>query len=220
MVDWYRQTAWNKEIEEFFFKKLARARKESRAQYLKIQAIELIGTKQLTLLDAAEMLIQKLFNDYPDNRIDRSASLNALGDIYKLKGNLILSLDYYKRALDYEEIFPNVITHAYLYFAELVIKLKKEEFYSIAESTILNRKGPDSPFPIERYESYSFLSIINFLKGDHNKAFDFADLAELSASAKISDFRNHKNLGVVAKREIWIDDLVAYYKIESNRDKK
>ena len=78
MSDWFRQTNWNKEIEEHFFEKLARARKESRAQYLKIQAIELIETKNPTVLCAAEMLIQKLLNDYPENKIDRTQCFLSL----------------------------------------------------------------------------------------------------------------------------------------------
>ena len=44
MSDWYRQKSWAKIEEEYFFTKLGRARKEGRAQYLKIQAIELVET--------------------------------------------------------------------------------------------------------------------------------------------------------------------------------
>ncbi|MCD6012091.1 MAG: Tetratricopeptide repeat protein [Flavipsychrobacter sp.] len=218
MADWYRQTGWSIEIEEYFFRKLARARKESRAQYLKIQAVTLVGTRQPISLDAAEMLLQKLLNDYPDDRIERSQCLSSLGDIYTLKGNLPLALDYYKKAIDYEEIFPNVITPAYLSFAELVIKLKRQEFYSLAELTILNRQGSSSPFPIERYESYSFLSIFHFLKGNCSKAIEFATLAEQSASAPNSDLRYNKNLGIVSNREKWIDDLIAYHRNKAETD--
>jgi hypothetical protein len=42
MSDWYRQKTWSKSQEEYFFQKLGRARKDGRAQYLKVQAIELI----------------------------------------------------------------------------------------------------------------------------------------------------------------------------------
>jgi tetratricopeptide (TPR) repeat protein len=209
--DWFRQTSWSTEIEEHFFKKLAHARKESRAQYLKIQAIELIETRRSTALDAAEMLVQKLLNDYPDNKIDRSQSFQSLGDIYKLRGDFVLSLDYYKRALDHEQIYPNVKTQAYLDFSEIVIKLEKQEVYSFIQLIILDRVK-NSPFPLEKYRSYSFLSIINFRKGNYDEAIEFSALAEESASAKTISLRYHRDLGVVIKREKWLDELITYYK--------
>ena len=48
MAEWYRRKSWTKTDEEEFFAKLARARKDGRAQYLKIQAIELVETEDKT----------------------------------------------------------------------------------------------------------------------------------------------------------------------------
>ena len=93
MTDWYRKTTWTKEDEEYFFAKLARARKDGRAQYLKLQAATLIGTKDLALMGIAEMLLLKLLSDYPDNRIEKSISLKLLGDIYMFRGNFQKSDD-------------------------------------------------------------------------------------------------------------------------------
>ena len=45
MADWYRRKTWTKTDEEEYFAKLGRARKDGRAQYLRVQAIELIETK-------------------------------------------------------------------------------------------------------------------------------------------------------------------------------
>ena len=59
MADWYRCKTWSKTDEENFFIKLNRAKKDNRAQYLKIQAVELVETKDLKLLDFAETLLQK-----------------------------------------------------------------------------------------------------------------------------------------------------------------
>jgi len=42
MADWYRRKTWTKTDEEEYFAKLGRARKDGRAQYLRVQAIELI----------------------------------------------------------------------------------------------------------------------------------------------------------------------------------
>jgi hypothetical protein len=45
MKDWYRRKTSTKVDEEEFFTKLGRARKDGRAQYLNIQAIELVETR-------------------------------------------------------------------------------------------------------------------------------------------------------------------------------
>lgn len=86
MTDWYRRKTWTKTDEQEYFAKLGRARKDGRAQYLTIQAIELIETKDKTLLSVAEMLLNKILEDYPDYRIEISQTYNSLGEIYKLKG--------------------------------------------------------------------------------------------------------------------------------------
>ena len=40
--DWYRNTIWNEEVEEFFFTKLKRSSTQfNKAQYLRIQAVYL-----------------------------------------------------------------------------------------------------------------------------------------------------------------------------------
>ena len=59
MTDWYRRKTWTKIDEEEFFAKLGRARKDGRAQYLKIQAIELLYTNDKKLLVVAETLLKK-----------------------------------------------------------------------------------------------------------------------------------------------------------------
>ncbi|MGY3211738.1 hypothetical protein [Mucilaginibacter sp. HD30] len=157
MSDWYRHKSWSKSDEEYFFAKLARARKYSRAQYLKIQAIELTATENPQLLDVAEELINKLFAEYPDDRFNRPGSLVTLGDIYKLKGNLDKAINYYKEALDFELVYPQVKTQAYSDFSELVVKTQKTEFYDFVEKTIIERVNT-SFFPIEKLQRilYSF----------------------------------------------------------------
>lgn len=57
MTDWYRRKTWTKRDEEEYFNKLGRARKEGRAQYLRVQAMELVETKEKNLLSVAEILL-------------------------------------------------------------------------------------------------------------------------------------------------------------------
>ncbi|MGN7809329.1 hypothetical protein [Flavobacterium sp. 22076] len=88
MSDWFRKKTWAKDDEEHFFTKLSRARKNGRAQYLKIQAIELLYTKDNKLLNIAKELLQKVLDDYPDNNLEKSSVYKTFGDIFLLEKNL------------------------------------------------------------------------------------------------------------------------------------
>jgi tetratricopeptide (TPR) repeat protein len=207
MTDWYRRKSWTKTDEEEFFAKLSRARKDGRAQYLKIQAIELVETKDPKLLEAAELLIQKLFADYPDDKLERSSSLETLGDIYKHKQQFDKAIEFYKQAVEFEKTYPNVQTQSYLEYSELVVKLKKQDQYHFAEQIVLKRVK-SSMFLVEKYKAFSILSIISNFKGDNEKAKEYAALADKNASAETSGLRHHKYLGVVTERDSLLDKLV------------
>ena len=207
MADWYRRKTWTKIDEQEFFAKLARARKDGRAQYLKIQAIELVETEDKNLLKVAEALLNKMLTEYPDNNFEKGSALHTLGDIYKLKGNYQLAMDFYKQALDFETIYPNVITQAYLDYSELVIKTGKENLFDELEKLLSDRYS-ELTFPIEKYKVNSILSIINANKDRQEQAQKYADLAEQFATAETSGFRYHKYLGIVKERDTWLDKLV------------
>jgi tetratricopeptide (TPR) repeat protein len=206
-MDWYRRKTWTETDKIEFFAKLGRARKDGRAQYLKIQAIELIETNDNELIDIAESLLIQLLNDFPENKFEKSSALHALGDIYKFRQNIDKAIDYYKQAFDFENEYPKVRTLAYLDFSELVLKYKKDNHYNIAEKIILDRV-PGLVFPIEKYKAYSILSIINSLRNCIDKAKQYADLAEQSANTETSGLRYHRYLGVVNERDNWLDRLV------------
>jgi tetratricopeptide (TPR) repeat protein len=207
MADWYRQKSWSKVDEEYFFTKLGRARKDGRAQYLKIQAIELVETKNEKLLDVAESLIHKLFSECPDDKFNRPGALVALGNICQLRNDNDRAIECYKEAIDFEIIYPQVRTQAYLYFSELVIKQEKVNLYDTVEN-ILTDKIPGTLFPIEKYKGYSILSIINNYKHNIEQAAKFETLAEQNASKETCELRYHKYLGIVKDRESWLDKLV------------
>ena len=188
MTQWYRRKTWTKTDEEEFFVKLARARKDGRAQYLKIQANELVETEDKTLLKVAETLLNKMLTEYPDDGFEKGSALHTLGDIYKLNDNYELAIYFYKQALDFETIYPNVITQAYLDHSELVIKTGKENLLDEVEKLLLDRYS-ELRFPIEKYKVNSILSIINANKGRQEQAVQYADIAEQSATAETSGLR-------------------------------
>lgn len=108
-TDWYRCESWTKAEEEQFFTKLKRARKDGRAQYLRVQAIHLIETGRPSLLEVAESLLNKILTDYPEDRLEKSPALTMLGGIYRRRGDSERALEYFKRAMNFEKEFPNVV---------------------------------------------------------------------------------------------------------------
>lgn len=207
MTDWYRRKTWTQTDEEEFFAKLNRARKGSREQYLKIQAIELLSTNNSQFLDIAETLLLKLINEYPDDQFNRSSALESLGEIYARKHDIDNALNYYKQAIDFENKFPNVLTNAYLKYSELVVRNKKTELYSFVES-IISTRLPGLLFPVDKYKAFAILSIINSYHGKKDVALEFAQLARESSTAKTSGLQYHKDLGLVDDKDKWLDDFI------------
>jgi tetratricopeptide (TPR) repeat protein len=207
MADWFRRKSWTQTDEEEFFKKLNRARTDGQSQYLKIQAIELVQTEDKELLKVAEDLLNKMLTEYPDDSFNKGSALHMLGGIYKLRENYPKAKEYYKQALDFEKVCPNVITQAYLDYSELVIKTRDTTSFDEVEQVLLKRQ-PSLLFPIEKYKVNSLLSIINKHNNRHDEAKRFAELAEQSANAETSGLRYHKFLGVVKDRDTWLDKHV------------
>lgn len=207
MKDWFRRKSWTQIDEQEFFAKLGRARKDGRAQYLKIQAIELTETNNKELLKVAEALLNKMLIDYPEDNFNKAGGLHTLGNIYKKLENYEIAIDYYKLAIDFEKVYPNMKTQAYLDYSELLIKTKKTNLFDEVERILLERQ-PGLAFQIEKYKVNSILSIIYKHKNLPEKAKHFADLAEQSANAETSGFRYHKYLGLVKERDALLDELV------------
>ncbi len=208
MTDWYRRRTWTKTDEEEYFTKLERARKDGRAQYLRIQAIELIQTRDKNLLSVAETLLNKILIDYPSNRIEKSEVYNSLGEIYKIRKDYKTALEYFQKSLDYEKDFPNVITTAYLNFSETVVRAKKIELYDKVETLLKEEIDKDTlKFPIQNYIIYSVMTLISKHKGNFEQAKIYADLAEKNATTQTNSLWNLKKkmVGIVKDRIKWLD---------------
>src|SRR5450755_3531002 len=138
MTDWYRRKSWTKDDEKEFFLKLNRARKDSRAKYLRIQAVELIETRNNYSLDIAEALLNRILIEYPESKFEWGLSLYSLGEIFIQKEDFEKSIQYFKQAIDFEKDYPKVKTNAYLIFSELVVKTGKVDLFILVENIILD----------------------------------------------------------------------------------
>lgn len=205
--DWYRKKSWTKSDQEEFFAKLKRSRKGNRPQYLKIQAIELEATGKPELLIVAEQLLNQLLSGYPNDNFIKSSSSHTLGNIYKRRNDLETALKYYKEAVDFEKIWPNIKTQADIDFSDLVVKMNKPEYFDLVEE-LMHERLEKSLFPLEKYRGYSILAIISQSRGDNTNFERFKKLAEENASKEISGLRYHKDLGTVKKRDYWLDRIL------------
>lgn len=213
MTDWYRRETWTKSDDEEFFAKLRRAREDNRAQYLKIQAITLIDTGKRELLPAAEMLLNKILTDYSVHRVQISQSYSSLGTIFRIRGDYEKALDYYRKSMNFEKVFPNVQTGSDVHFAEVVVQAGKTELFDDAEKILLTKVNADElKWPFQDYLVYSLLSVITRFKGDHEQAAVYAELAEVNAKAKTNKLWNSRKnkLGTVKSRIEWLDRLVRH----------
>lgn len=205
--DWYRKQSWTESDQEDFNARLKRARKDNQAQYLKIQAIEFLETGKTELLNVAEQLLIKYFDEHPDDTFNRSSSLHIMGKIYEQRKDFEAAINYFKQAVDFELEHPNIKTQADLDFSDLVVKLEKPEHFELVEQ-LMNKSLENSLFPIEKYRGYSILAIISKTKGDQTNFEQFKKLAEKYATQETSGLRYHQGLGTVKKRDSWLDKLL------------
>lgn len=201
--DWYRKKTWTAADQEEFFSKLSRAPKENRPQYLKVQALELMRTGRPGLLDVAEKLLNQLLAEYPDDKVNKSASLHTLGKIHHRRKDFETALEYYQQAVDFETEYPNVKTGVDIDFSELVVKLNKTQYFDLAQK-LMEANIEKAFFPVEQYKASSILAAIHKMRGEHVEFERYKKLAEESAAQKTSNLKNHPDLGLVKKRDsLW-----------------
>jgi tetratricopeptide (TPR) repeat protein len=211
--DWYRKTTWTTEEENEFVAILQRARKFNRPQYLIIQASILNDTNDNELLIVALKLVEKYFNEYPDDKSEKSSAFQLKGNILYKMGKYDLALENYKNAIDFEKIYPQAQTDVYLDYCELVIQLNKTDLFGNVEKILLKQdkeieQDEDIEFPEDKYVKYAILSIIYKHKNNIKKSNYYKTLAEEAANAEDSGFRWHKKLGLVKNRNKLLDKLM------------
>ena len=206
-MEWYRKKSWTENDKEHFFTKLKRARKDNRAEYLRIQAVELIETDKPKLLEVAESLLTQMLNEYPDEDFSIGSAFDSLGDIYRKQDKTEKAIEFYKNAVDFEKKYPNMKTQAYLGYSELIIKTDKTDKFDFVKKIILERFN-EVFIPIERYKTASILSIIYHRQNYLELSEKYAQIAERNANKETSGLRYHKYLGIVTERNNWLDKLV------------
>ena len=202
--DWFRRKTWTELDRKAFFERLDRSRSTAnKAQYLRIQAVELleVGTKESTL--AAINLLQILLEKYPAHG-EIALAYSCLGECQEFLGQLDDAIDSYRKALQHQRIFPNMRTNAHLDFAQLVAVHRMQSEYGEALSHLDEWSSPHI-FPVMEFMEFSARAMIQHEKGENALARQCARRALDAAARTHSGLRYHATLGLVGER--WVDQL-------------
>ena len=195
MADWFRKSTWGKVDAEDFERRLSRARATNRPQYLRIQAVHLLETREPELIATALTLASRVTSDYPDN-IQTSPAHHLAGQCHEVLGDTAAALASYRLAIETESRVPSVWTDAYLDFGWLVARRRSRVHY--AEALALLTRYSDRPvFPIQRYLYHAASALIAHDEGEPETARTAARAALAAAHTRTAPFAYHRQLGLV-----------------------
>ncbi len=183
--DWYRNTKWNKSIENNFYSKLKRARSQ-RDQYLVIQALMLAKDYP----EITHNLVEEYFSSRKDKYEDVRALL-ARAKAYMTQRKVEEAMEAFREVLGREKEFPNHQTTTYVDYPYIVATQEiSDEYINVVQS--LEDHVDRLMFPIDHFKWHASKALIL-------KDKDHARLALEEAKIKKSSFRFHQDVGIVGK---------------------
>ena len=210
--DWFRKTTWTAEDQADFRQRLARARKDNRAQYVRIQALTLSEQGQ-ELLPAAIALYDEVITLYPCES-QLAMAYGGKGQCLEKLGRIDAALASYLQAIAQMRAFPNMNDTAPLDFAWLVARKGISVHFQTALGVLDEFRHWDI-FPVGRFKYYgSRALILNAL--DESSAAREALTALAAAEEQTSGLRYHPLLGLVGGRFIAERALLAKIAGEPN----
>ena len=136
MVDWYRNTDWNDEIEAAFFDKLSRARTQ-RDQYIVLQALHLAYSHPEVCLKLVDFYFSTRTDNFHDDRARRAASSAQFA-----LGGYVDALDNYLRILREQDAEKDIYVGSPLVFAFLAARYRSTDHYAAALEEIRKMPAP------------------------------------------------------------------------------
>lgn len=179
MVDWFRNTKWNDEIEAGFDARLGRAR--DKAQYLNIQAYTLLPSNPRI---AAKLCRRVLALN------DSSNSARAglyLGTALAMDGDLEGAISALQEAIEAERFNPTFRTAAYLDLALLVAWMRRSELYDIVSGLLDERHA-------EPFEDQLLSVLIARALIDSERGADVSRIAAIALNSLDTDGANDGSL--------------------------
>jgi hypothetical protein len=192
--DWFRNHTWSPQVSEAFFARLAKSRNAgNRAQYLRIQAVELASTNDDSLVRVALQLLDQHLRDFDDpyERVRAHAQAAACHAQLLEPDEAFLHFRY---SLEANRSAPNVDCGVNVEYPWLVATLRRIDHFDAALE-VMPSEAP--AFPISRFKLSAARAIIADARGESADAVRHAREALDAASATESGFRFHQKLGLV-----------------------
>lgn len=211
MPEWYRNTDWNKEIEDFFELKLKRARGgHSKAQYLRIQASYLLDTSKHG--PVGEKLLLRLFNDFPEEVFSVIFGHEQLGDYYFRTGQFDKAEIEYKIVVNYyhSKTRSGTTGLADIKLADLILTNEEKDKYNYAYKLItedFTKSNGDLRMNDSKYFYALTRARLSCRLGFISDSKDFAKLALDLSKMTEPQFPRHKTVGLVKAKNDDIKEL-------------
>jgi len=202
-TEWYRNKTWNTEIENNFEAKLKRSRGTyHKAQYLKIQGIELLDTDSSETQLIGVNLLLRLIREY---QVEEMLVING----HEILANHYLEIgDFEKAEFNYRVVVDRYLTKtrngtsgiADLKLAETILRSnqadKLHEAYQLF-STFSNDQSLQLSFNNQRFYHVELGALLCDKLQKKSEARKYAIQALELSRIKTPDFARHKSLGLV-----------------------
>jgi len=193
--DWFRRKTWTPKDREEFFARLGRSRGAfHKAQYVRIQAYELLTTRKRDAYVASLKLLDLILSEWRDDA--------QLASVYHHRAECLLGLGETQRALEsFREVFQaqrdfkGELTGAHIDFGWFAITTPKPEIYD--EALAILEEFSHEVFPVQRYRANAIRALIFDSRGQREQARANASAALDDAAATHSGLRYHAQLGLV-----------------------
>lgn len=197
-MDWYRHTAWTREIEDEFEHRLSRSRGQ-RSEYLRIQAVTLADQDIPRLAPIAIRLAKRQLELSPVG-ISAAQMWGTIAKACITLGQLDEAVDAYRQAIRLEAGRPNVRGYHYIDFAWHVATNAAVALYSeVLAAVEENLEERDMIFPANQYRFFGALALIAADSGDRVEATRMAKNAVSAAESKQGPFWRQPLLGLLKR---------------------
>jgi hypothetical protein len=195
--EWFRRTTWSPENERAFYSRLARSRSVfHKAQYLRIQAGALSQTGKKRLVQAALGLLERVFTEFPDPPQLAAAHFQA-AKCHEELGRLQDAIGQYRLALDAQARFGGIDPGTAVEFPWFIVQHRLTDLYDDALGTL---EDASPAFPVQSFKVAAVRAVVAEHRHDLLAASRHAREAFEAASLTQSEFRYHRDLGLVGNQ--------------------
>lgn len=194
MGDWFRSETWDRES---FEQRLARARPQSRPQYLRIQGLTFLETGQPELQPIAIALLERVYSDESEEAaFERPTAPEFLGKAYEAVGSFERAAALYLEAIERQR-GANHHGNPEFRLGAMVVREKLSGYYEKAFE-ILTDPALDSHAVLDwhRFERAKYIAFLADRLGKQAIARDSAAHAlSLAATRTRPQFPRHPTVG-------------------------